>query len=175
MDLHLAGHAPAAHLVVEGVEQLLAGGGASKGGALEQRAAEAALVAKALGRAIEGDAKAVHQVDDLGGPFGHFLDRRLMLQKVSAVGRVVEVQPLAVALLQRELIDAVDAPLAQTLCERLTGVRLISSTSMPSSASFMAADNPAKPPPTIITRLLLAMKLLAFGISITWMCGCWTA
>ncbi len=111
MDFHFAGHAPAADLVVERVEQLLAGGGAGEGRALEQRAAEAALVAKALGRAIERDAETIHQVDDPGGPFGHFLDRRLMLQEVAAVGRVVEVQPLAVALLQRELVDAVDAAL----------------------------------------------------------------
>src|SRR5690606_37179291 len=41
---------------------------------------------------------------------------------------------------------------AHTLCERLTGVRLIRSTCTPSSASFIAAANPASPPPTIITR-----------------------
>ena len=56
--LHLAGDFPAADLVVQGVEQLLAGGGAGEGGALEERAAEAALVAKSLGRAIEGNAQA---------------------------------------------------------------------------------------------------------------------
>ena len=49
-------------------------------------------------------------------------------------------------------------PWAQTLCERLTGVRLIRSTSMPSSASFMAAAKPASPPPTIITRLVAIEK-----------------
>ena len=63
-----AGHFPAAHLLVERVEQLLAGGGAGKGGALEERAAEAALIAKAFGRAIEGDAQPIHQVDDLAAP-----------------------------------------------------------------------------------------------------------
>ena len=44
-------------------------------------------------------------------PLGHFLDRRLMLQKVAAVDGVVEVQPLVVALLAREVVDAVDAAL----------------------------------------------------------------
>ena len=44
-------------------------------------------------------------------PFGHFLDRRLVLQKVAAVDRVVEVQPLAVPLLPSDAVDGVDAPL----------------------------------------------------------------
>ena len=47
----------------------------------------------------------------LRAPFGHFLDRRLMLQEVAAVDRVVEVQPLAVALLPGDVVDAVDAAL----------------------------------------------------------------
>ncbi len=152
VELYLALDAPAAHLVVERIEQLLAGRGAGESRALEQRAAKATLVAKALGRAVEGDAEPIHQVDDLWRPEGHFLDRGLVLQEVAAVDRVVEVQIFAVALLARDVVDAVDASLAQTLCERLTGVRLIRSTSMPSSASFIAADRPASPPPTIITR-----------------------
>ena len=67
---------------------------------------------KAFRRAIERDAQPIHQVDDLRPPIGHFLDRRLMLQKVAAVDRVVEVQPLAVALLPRHVVDAVDAALS---------------------------------------------------------------
>ena len=102
---------PAADLLVERVEQLLAGRGAGEGGALEERAAEAALIAKAFRRAIERHAQAIHQVDDLRPPLGHFLDRRLMLQEVAAVDGVVEVQPLAVALLPRDVVDAVDAAL----------------------------------------------------------------
>ena len=47
----------------------------------------------------------------LGRPVGHFLDRRLMLQEVAAVDGVVEVQPLVVALLPRQVVDAVDAAL----------------------------------------------------------------
>ena len=82
------------------------------------------------------------------------LHRRLVLQKVAAVDRVIEMQPLVVALLAGEVVDAVDAALAQTLCERLTGVRLSKSTSMPNSANFMAAARPASPPPTITTRCL---------------------
>ena len=63
---------PAADLLVERVEQLLAGGRAGERGPLEQRAAEAALIAKAFGRAIERHAQAVHQVDDLAGPSRSF-------------------------------------------------------------------------------------------------------
>src|SRR5262249_59596894 len=58
---------PAAHLLVEGVEELLAGGGAGEGGAVEEGAAEAAEVEQALGRAVEGDAHAVEHVDDARG------------------------------------------------------------------------------------------------------------
>src|ERR1044071_5570374 len=50
-------------------------------------------------------------------------------------------------------------PWAQTLCERFTGTRLIRSTSMPSSANFIEAASPAKPPPTIRT-LCFAIFLL---------------
>ena len=56
----------AADLLVERVEQLLAGGGAGEGGAVVERAAEAAEVEQALGGAVEGHAHAVEQVDDGG-------------------------------------------------------------------------------------------------------------
>ena len=105
------GGVPATDLFVEGVEQLLSGGGAGKRGPFVERAAEAALVAKAFGRAIEGHAEPVHQVDDPGSPVGHFLDGRLMLEEVAAVDGVVEVQLFAVALLASEVVDAVDAAL----------------------------------------------------------------
>ena len=56
----------AAHLLVERVEKLLAGGGAGKRGAVVERAAEAAEVEQPFGRAVEGNAHAVEQVDDAG-------------------------------------------------------------------------------------------------------------
>src|SRR4051794_9588157 len=43
-------------------------------------------------------------------------------------------------------------PWAQTEWERLTGTREKRSTGMWSSASFMAAARPARPPPTTMTR-----------------------
>src|SRR6185312_12354577 len=54
--VHDVGRLPAADLLVEGVEELLAGGGAGEGGAVEEAAAEAAEVEEALGRAVERDA-----------------------------------------------------------------------------------------------------------------------
>ena len=90
----------------------------------------------------------------LGPPLDHLLDRRLMLQEIAAVDGVVEVQPLGVALLTRQVVDAVDSALGADAMRARTGVRLIRSTSTPSSASFMAAASPASPPPTIITRCL---------------------
>ena len=150
--LHFAGNFPTAHLLVEGIEKLLAGGGAGERRSFEQRAAKAALIAKALRSAVERNAQSIHQVNDPRPPLAHFLYRRLVLQKIAAVNRVVEMEPLVITLLPRYRVDAVDPPWAQTLCDRFTGVRLITSTSNPCSASFMVADSPASPPPTIITR-----------------------
>ncbi len=41
----------------------------------------------------------------------HLLDRRLVLEEVAAVDRVVEVLPLGVAELARQIVDAVDPAL----------------------------------------------------------------
>jgi hypothetical protein len=108
---HFARHAPTTHLLVQGIEQLLAGGRPGEGGAAEERAAEAALVAEALVGAIEGHSQAVQQVDNSRRPGDHFLHRRLMLQKLAAVDGVVEMPRLVVAELAGEVVDAIDAPL----------------------------------------------------------------
>src|SRR5262245_41042723 len=54
-------------------------------------------------------------------------------------------------------------PWAQTLCERLTGVRLIRSTRTSNSASCMPAARPANPPPTIITRCFAIALSICLG------------
>src|ERR1044071_3786867 len=46
-------------------------------------------------------------------------------------------------------------PCAQTECERLTGTTEKSSTECPPSAIFIAAASPARPPPTMATRMPL--------------------
>ena len=81
----------AAHLLVERVEELLAGGRAGEGGAVEERAAEAAEVEQPLGRAVERHAHAVEHVDDARRRVGHALDGRLVGEEVAAVGRLFEV------------------------------------------------------------------------------------
>jgi hypothetical protein len=96
--LDLAFGLVAAHLLVERVEQLLAGGCAGEGGAVVERAAEAAEVEQALGGAVEGHAHAVEQVDDGGRGLAHGLDGRLVGQEVAAVDGVVEVLVGGVAL-----------------------------------------------------------------------------
>ncbi len=88
----------AADLLVERVEQLLAGGGAGEGGAVEERAAEAAEVEQTLRRAVEGHAHAVEHVDDARGRVGHALDRRLVGEEVAAVHGLFEVHLGRVAL-----------------------------------------------------------------------------
>ena len=100
----------AADLLVERVEELLAGGGAGEGGAVIERAAEAAEVEQALGSAVEGHAHAVEQVDDAGGGFAHGLDGGLVGEEVAAVDGVVEVLGSGVAL-ALEVFGGVDAAL----------------------------------------------------------------
>ena len=81
----------AADLLVERVEELLAGGCPGECGALVEGAAEAAEVEQALVGAVEGDAHAVEQVDDGGGAGGHVADGGLVGEEVAAVDGVVEV------------------------------------------------------------------------------------
>jgi hypothetical protein len=100
----------AAYLFVESIEKLLAGGCAGKGGAVIERAAEAAEVEQTFGCAVEGDAHAVEQVDDAGARFAHGLDRRLVGEEVSAVDGVVEVLVGGVAF-AFEILGGVDATL----------------------------------------------------------------
>jgi hypothetical protein len=100
----------AAYLLVERVQQLLAGGCAGEGGAVEERAAEAAEVQQALRRAVEGHAHAVEQVDDGRPLLTHLLHRRLVCEEVAAVDGVVEVGPGRVAL-ALEVLGGVDAAL----------------------------------------------------------------
>ena len=109
--LHLSLDLKTPHLLVERVEELLAGGRAGKGGSFVEGAPEATLITKPLGCAIEGHPQPIHQIDDPGAPVGHLLHRRLVLEEVSPVDSVVEMFPLGVPLLPREGIDAVDAPL----------------------------------------------------------------
>ncbi len=100
----------AADLLVEGVEKLLAGGGSGEGGAVVERAAEAAEVEQPFGGAVEGDAHAVEQVDDGGALRGHVLDGGLVGEEVAAVDGVVEVLEDVVAF-ALEVLGGVDATL----------------------------------------------------------------
>src|SRR5215469_945764 len=100
----------AAHLFIERVEKLLAGGGSGEGGAVIERAAEAAEVEKTLGGAVEGHAHAVEQVDDGWRSLAHGLDGRLVGEEVAAVDGVVKVLPGGVSL-ALEVLGGVDAAL----------------------------------------------------------------
>ena len=100
----------AADLLVERVEQLLAGGCPGEGRALVERAPEAAEVEQALVGAVEGDAHAVEQVDDGWGARGHVADRGLVGEEVAAVDGVVEVLVDGVSL-ALEVLGGVDAAL----------------------------------------------------------------
>ncbi len=77
-------------MFIEGVEELLAGGGAGEGGAVIERAAETAIVEQAFGRAVEHDAHAIEEIDDVGGFVAHALDERLIGEEIAAVNGVVE-------------------------------------------------------------------------------------
>ena len=101
----------AAHLFIERVEQLLARGGAGEGGAVEERASEAAEVEQSLGCAVEGHAHAVEQIDDAGSGFAHGLDRRLVGQEVTAIDGVIEMLPAGIAF-TFQILGGVDAALS---------------------------------------------------------------
>jgi len=68
---HLPFSLEPAHLLVERVKYLLAGGGAGKCGAVIERATEAPVVEKSLSRAVEHHAHAVEQVDDRRSGLAH--------------------------------------------------------------------------------------------------------
>ena len=103
---------PTSNLLVQRVEQLLTRRRASECSTLVQRAAKTSAIDVAFRCAIERDAQAIHQIDDLRRPVGHFLHGRLMVEKVTTVNRIVEVLPLVITLLTRVVVDGVDS----TLC-----------------------------------------------------------
>ena len=130
--LHQAQHLPAfeladqarrfvtADLLVQCVQQLLAGGRARERGPMMLGAAEAAEIEQAFGRAIEHHAHPIEQVDDRRRRLAHRLDGRLMRQKVAAVNRVVKMNHRRVALAFR--IDcAVDSALRAHRMRSLDG------------------------------------------------------
>ncbi len=110
----------AADLLVEGVEELLAGGCSGEGGAVVEGATEAAEVEEAFGGAVEGDAHAVEQVDDGGALRGHVLDGGLVGEEVAAVDGVVEVLEDVVAF-ALEVLGGVDASLGADGVRALDG------------------------------------------------------
>jgi hypothetical protein len=100
----------AADLLVESVEQLLAGSGAGKSGAVIESAAKAAKIEQALGGAVEHHAHAVEQVDDRGSGVAHAFNEGLIGEKVSAVNGVVEMLVGGVAF-ALEVLGGVDPAL----------------------------------------------------------------
>ncbi len=108
--LHLAFGFVAANLLIERVEQLLAGGCAGKGSAVEERATEAAKIEQAFGRAIEWHAHAIEQINNRGRSFRHSFDGRLIREKIAAVDRVVKMLPGSIAL-ALEILGRIDAAL----------------------------------------------------------------
>src|SRR3989441_2897800 len=99
-----------AHLLIERVKKLLAGGGASEGGAVVKRASKTTEIEQAFGSAIEGHAHAVEQVDNCRCRIAHSFDRWLVGQKIAAVNRVVEVLPGGVAF-AFQILGSIDAAL----------------------------------------------------------------
>ncbi len=101
------------NLFVQRVQQLLAGCRTGKGGSFVERAAESTTIQKAFARAVEGNTETIHQIDDLGSPERHLLDRRLMIQEITAVDGIVKVLPLVVAKLTGLVVATVDSTLGK--------------------------------------------------------------
>src|SRR5438445_5637100 len=100
----------AAHLLVQSVEKLLAGGGACERSAIVKRTAKATEIEQALGRPVESNAHTVQQVDDGRRGVTHGLYRRLIGQEVAAIDGVVKMLPRGVAF-TLEVLGRVDAAL----------------------------------------------------------------
>ena len=64
-----------------------------------------------FGRAVERHAHAIEQIDDPGRPVGHFQHRRLIGQEIAAEHGLIEMLPLAVALLAGDFVAGIDAAL----------------------------------------------------------------
>ncbi len=94
---YLALYFQGAHLLIECVEQLLAGGGAGECGAALLSSTESAQVKQAFGRAVEHHAHAVEKVHDAWRRFAHAAYLRLVGQEIAAVDGVVEMLVHAVA------------------------------------------------------------------------------
>jgi hypothetical protein len=106
----LAAGLVAADLLVDGVEQLLAGGSTREAGSAVFHAAEQALVHDSFGGSAEGDAHAVEGADDSGGFFAQVLDGWLIGEVIAALDGVNDVLPDGVVL-TLDVEDGVDAAL----------------------------------------------------------------
>src|SRR5262249_12954482 len=87
----------AAHLLIQRVQELLAGGGTGERRAVVERSAKATEIEQAFSSAIERHSHAVQQINDAGGGFAHRFYRRLIGKKVTAVNGVVEMLPGSIA------------------------------------------------------------------------------
>ena len=87
----------AAHLLVQRIQQLLAGCRPCERRAMVLGAAEPAEIKQPFRRTVEHDAHPVHQVNDARRRFTHRFHRRLVGQKVAAIYRIVKMQPRRIA------------------------------------------------------------------------------
>src|SRR6185437_5305180 len=86
-----------ADLLIECIEQLLAGCGSGECGAVIERSAKTTEIQQTFRRAVEWHAHAIKQVDNAGRCLAHVFYRRLVSQEIAAVNGVVEVLPGSVA------------------------------------------------------------------------------
>ena len=82
---------PTTHLLIQCVEELLAGRRASKHGALVLLSAEVAQIQHALSRTRKRNAHAVKHLDQLRCCLNHALNGELVSEEVAAVDRIVKV------------------------------------------------------------------------------------
>ena len=146
----------AAHLLVERIEELLPGRRAGERRAVEERAAEAAEVEQAFGRAVEGHAHAVEHEDDAGRGVAHALDGRLVGEEVAAVDGLFEVH--AASRPRPCVHDGVDAALR---AHRVRALDRHEREEVDRDAGLAELDDgisPASPPPTTMMRGVAAIR-----------------
>ena len=94
---HKPGRFPAANLLIQRIQQLLAGCRSGKSRTVILCAAETTEIEQAFRRTVEHNAHPVHQMDDAWRRFAHRFNRRLVREKVAAVNRIVKMLPGGVA------------------------------------------------------------------------------
>ena len=136
---------PPAGLFVEGVEQLLAGGGAGEKVRLKREPPKRRRARWPSGVRLKGTPMRSSRSMISRGPVGHFQHGRLIGEEIAAEHGFVEMHPLAVSLLAGDVVAGVDAALGADAVAALDGDHGEQIDGDAFLGELHAADRPANP------------------------------